>query len=136
MPESLKTARICFIVAACLEFSTAALFVFVFIAGAVLVGWGTESSGLLGSAILGATGVMLALLFAAFGVVELLIAAGIAKGRAWSRFAGILLAVLLLAAIPVGTVLGIFALKGLLGPDARTWFGSPNGVPPAGYRLP
>jgi hypothetical protein len=79
---------------------------------------------------------MLALLFAAFGIGELLIAAGIAKGRAWSRFAGILLAVLLLAAIPVGTVLGIFALKGLLGPDARTWFGSPNGVPPAGYHPP
>jgi hypothetical protein len=103
MPESIKTARICFIVAACLEFATAALFVFV---------------------------------FAAFGIGELLIAAGIAKGRAWSRFAGILLAVLLLAAIPVGTVLGIFALKGLLGPDARTWFGSPNGVPPAGYHPP
>jgi hypothetical protein len=132
MPDNIKTARICFIVAACLEFATAALFIFIFIAGAVLVGWGTERSGLLGSALLGATGIMLAFLFAAFGVAELLIAAGIAKGRAWSRFAGILLAVLLLVAVPVGTVLGIFALKGLLGSDARTWFGSPNGVPPAG----
>jgi hypothetical protein len=132
MPDNIKTARICFIVAACLEFATAALFIFIFIAGAVLVGWGTERSGLLGSALLGATGIMLAFLFAAFGVAELLIAAGIAKGRAWSRFAGIVLAVLLLVAVPVGTVLGIFALKGLLGSDARTWFGSPNGVPPAG----
>jgi len=136
MPDNIKTARICFIVTACLEFATAALFIFIFLSGAVLIGWGTERSGLLGSALLGATGIVLALLFAAFGVVDLLIAAGMAKGRPWSRLAGIVMAVILLVAVPVGTVLGIFALKGLLGPDARAWFGSPNGVRPASYRPP
>lgn len=130
MPDDIKTARICFLVAAGLEFATAALLIFIFISGAVLVGWGTERSGLLGSALLGAAGVLLALLFAAFGAIDLFVAAGLAKGRPWARFAGIVLAVLYLAAVPVGTVLGIFSLKGLLGPDARAWFGSPNGVPP------
>ncbi len=136
MPDNIKTARICFIVAACLEFATAALLIFIFLSGAVLIGWGTERSGLLGSALLGATGILLALSFAAFGVTDLVIAAGIAKGKPWSRFAGIVLAVPLLVAVPVGTVLGVFALKGLSGPDARAWFGSPNGVPPVPHYPP
>jgi hypothetical protein len=130
MPDNVKTTRICFVVAAGLEFATAALFLFIFISGAVLIGWGTERSGLLGSALLGATGVLLALGFTAFGVADLVIASGVAKGKPWARAAGIVMAALLLVAIPVGTLLGIFALKGLLGPDARTWFGAPNGVRP------
>jgi len=133
MPDNIKTARICFIVAAGLEIATAALFLFIFISGAVLVGWGTERSGLLGSALLGATGILLALGFAVFGVIDLAIASAIAKGKPWARMAGIVMAVILLVLVPVGTVLGIFALKGLVGPDARAWFGSPNGIPPASY---
>jgi len=137
MPDSVKTARICFVVAAGLEFATAALFLFIFISGAALVGWGTERSGLLGSAILGAAGVLLALFFAAFGVADLFIASGVAKGRPWARAAGIAMAVLLIVFFPVvGWILGGFALKGLLGPDARTWFGSPNGVRPAPFMPP
>jgi hypothetical protein len=64
---------------------------------------------------------------AAFGVAGLVIASGIAKGRPWSRFAGIVMSSLLLIAVPVGTVLGIIALMGLLGRDARDWFST--GVP-------
>ncbi len=125
MPDSIKTTRICLVVAAGLAIATAALVLFIFLSGAVLVGWGTERSELLGSALLGATGIMLAVLFAAYGVFSLLIAAAIAKGRPWSRIAGLVMAILLLAAFPVGTVLGILALKGLLGGDARAWFGMP-----------
>jgi hypothetical protein len=131
MPDSIKTTRICLLVAACLEIATGALFLFIFLSGAVLVGWDTERAGLLGSALLGFTGVLLAVLFAAYGVIGLLTAAGIAKGKPWSRVAGLALAVLMLPAIPVGTVLGIFALRGLLGPDARAWFGRPDGTRPA-----
>jgi hypothetical protein len=122
MPDSIKTARIAFVVAAGLEFATAALFAFIFISGAALVGWGSEGRGLLGSALLGTTGVLLAVAFAAFGVADLVIAAGIAKGQPWAKFAGVAMAVLLLAGVPVGTVLGIIALLGLLGGDARDWF--------------
>ncbi|OGD21598.1 MAG: hypothetical protein A2Y70_07845 [Candidatus Aminicenantes bacterium RBG_13_64_14] len=136
MPDSIKTTRICLVVAAGLEIATAALILFIFLSGAVLVGWGTERSELLGSALLGATGITLAVLFAAYGVFGLFTAAGIAKGRPWSRIAGLVLAVLLLPAFPVGTVIGIFALKGLLGPDARAWFGTPNGAPPVSFRPP
>lgn len=136
MPDSIKVTRICLVVAAGLEIATAALFLFIFLSGAVLVGWGTERSGFLGSALLGVTGITLAVLFAAYGVFGLFVASGIAKGRPWSRIAGLALSILMLPAIPVGTVLGIFALKGLLGPDARAWFGSPNGARPASYPPP
>lgn len=131
MPDSIKTTRICLVVAAGLQMATAALILFIFFSGAFLVGWGTERAELLGSALLGATGIMLAVLFAAYAVFGLFTASGIAKGRPWSRVAGLVLAVFLLPVLPVGTVLGIFALKGLLGPDARAWFGTPNGAPPA-----
>jgi hypothetical protein len=127
MPDSIKTTRIALIVAAGLAFATAALLIFIFFAGAVLIGWGTERAGLLGSALLGATGVFLAVAFAAFGVADLVIASGIAKGRPWSKFAGMAMAGLLLFAVPVGTILGIIALMGLLGRDARDWFAT--GVP-------
>jgi hypothetical protein len=124
MPDSIKTTRIALIVAAGLEFATAALLLFIFFSGAVLIGWGTERAGLLGSALLGAAGVLLAAGLAAFGVAGLVIASGIAKGRPWSRFAGIVMSSLLLIAVPVGTVLGLIALMGLLGRDARDWFGT------------
>lgn len=136
MPDSLKTTRTCLIVASFLAIATGLLFLFIFTAGAVFVGWGTESYGLLGNALLGATGVFLAVVCAAFGVAGISIAAGVARGRPWSRIAGMVMAVLMLPAVPVGTVIGVFALKGLLGPDARAWFGSPNGVGPASYPPP
>ena len=131
MPESIKVARIAFVVAAALEIAAAALFLFIFVSGAIIVGWGTERAGLLGSALLGVTGVILAVCFAAFGVADLLIAAGVAKGRPWARFAGTAMAVLLLVAFPVGTILGVLALMGLLGRDAKDWFGVPRVAPPA-----
>jgi hypothetical protein len=130
MPDSIKTTRISFIVAAGLAFATAALLLFVFFSGAVLIGWGTERSGLLGSALLGAAGISLAAAFTAFGVADLVIASGIAKGRPWSKVAGIIVAALLLFVFPVGTVLGIIALMGLLGRDAGDWFGSTGPVHP------
>ena len=122
MPDSIKTTRIALIVAAGLAFATAALLLFIFLSGAVLIGWGTERAGLLGSALLGATGVFLAVGLAVFAVADLVIASGIAKGRPWARFAGMAMAGLLLIAVPVGTILGIIALMGLLGRDARDWF--------------
>jgi hypothetical protein len=137
MPDSIKVTRIAFVVAAGLEIATAALSLFIFVSGAIIVGWGTEQAELLGSPLLGVTGIVLAVFFAAFGVANLLIAAGIAKGRPWARFAGTVMAVLLLIAVPVGTILGALALTGLLGRDARDWFGSPRlarpdvSIPPA-----
>jgi hypothetical protein len=122
MPNSIKTTRMAFIVAAGLDFAAAALLLFIFFAGAALVGWGTERSSLLGNALLGATGLLLAAIFVAFAVADLVVAAGIAKGRPWGRIAGLALSVIFLFAVPVGTIIGGVALSGLLGQDARDWF--------------
>ena len=122
MPNSIKTARMAFIVAAGLDFAAAATFLFIFFAGAVLVGWGTERAGLLGNALLGGAGIVLAAVFVAFAVAALIVAHGIAKGRPWARVAGLVLSVLYLFVVPVGTVIGGVALSGLLGRDARDWF--------------
>ncbi|HDT13005.1 MAG TPA: hypothetical protein ENO03_01470 [Candidatus Aminicenantes bacterium] len=133
MPDSIKTSRIALVVAAGLAFATAALLVFIFVSGAVIVGWGTERADLLGSALLGFAGIALAAGFAAFGVVGLVIAGGIARGLPWSRYAGAALAAILCVGVPVGTILGIVALTGLFGADARDWFGParlPRRVPP------
>ena len=140
MPDSIKTTRISFVVAAALEFATAALLLFLFFAGAALIGFGTERAGLLGSAIIGAAGITLAIVFAALGVINLIVASGIAKGKVWARYAGIVLAVISLLAFPIGTILGVIALMGLLGHDAADWFGTPgtrrpvSQVPPGGER--
>ena len=128
MPDSIKTTRIALIVAAGLEFAMAALLLFIFLSGAVLIGWGTERAGLLGSALLGATGIFLAAGFIVLGVADLVIASGLAKGRSWARIAGIVMSVIYLIAIPIGTVIGIIALMGLLGRDARDWFAAARPV--------
>jgi hypothetical protein len=136
MPESIKVARIALVVAAGLEIATAALFLFIFAAGAVLIGWGTERAGLLGSALLGGAGIALAVFFAAVGVLDLVIASGLAKGRPWARFAGIAMGAVLLIGFPVGTVLGVLVLMGLVGRDAKDWFGVPRVAPPTGPIAP
>lgn len=128
MPDSIKTTRIAFVVAAGLEFATAALLLFIFFSGAALIGWGTERSSLLGSALLGAVGILLAAGLVVFGIADLVIASGIAKGLPWARLAGIAMAIVLVIGFPVGTILGIIALMGLLGRDAGDWFGSARPV--------
>lgn len=129
MPDSIKTTRISLIVAAGLEFATAALLLFIFFAGAALIGWHTERSSLVGSALLGAAGIALAVVFVIFAIVDLVVAASIVKGRPWSRYAGIVLGALYLLAFPIGTILGLIVLLGLLGRDARDWFGAARPAP-------
>lgn len=135
MPHRIKTARIAFLVAAGLWFATAALFLFIFIAAAVYLGWGTERAGLVGSALTGLGGIALSVLCAGAGAGALAIAAGIARGRAWSQFVGMAAAVVLCFAVPVGTVLGIIALTGLASPEARDWFQRPVKAAPSTPRI-
>jgi hypothetical protein len=59
---------------------------------------------------------------AVFGAIFLFTAKGISNRKNWAKIVGILLGVLMLPGFPVGTVLGIFVLIGLLSQDANTWF--------------
>lgn len=123
MPEKVRTARLCLIVAGGLKIATSALMLFIFIIGASFVGWSGERFGLLGSAVLGALGIAIFAGSAVLGAVDIVAATAVGRGHAWGRVLGIVLGVLMLPLFPVGTVLGIFILIGLLGPEAQDWFG-------------
>ncbi len=129
MPERVKTARLCLIVAGGLKLATAALMLFIFVTGAAFVGWSGERFGLLGSAVLGALGIAIFAGSAVLGVVDIIAATAVGRGQVWGRVLGIVLGILMLPLFPVGTVLGIFILIGLLGPDAQDWFGRGTRAP-------
>ena len=61
MPNKVRTARLCLIVAGGLKIATAGLFLFILAVGSVFVGGSGERSGLLGNALLGALGIVLLL---------------------------------------------------------------------------
>ena len=137
MPEKIKTARLCLIVAGGLKLATAALMLFIFIIGAAFIGWSGERYGLLGSALLGALGIALFAGSAVLGVVDIVAATAVGRGQVWGRVLGIVLGILMLPLVPVGTVLGIFILIGLLGPEAQDWFGQGARAPsPVARPLP
>jgi hypothetical protein len=122
MPDKVKTARLCLLVAGGLKFATAGLFLFILVAGFTFIDGSGERSGLLGSALLGALGIVLCVASAAAGVLDLIAAAGVRRRARWGRVLGVIVGVLMIPLFPVGTVLGIFVLTGLLGPDGREWF--------------
>ena len=80
-----------------LEIATAALILFIFLSGAVLIGWRERSApGSSGAPSSGPSGSHSSCFSPPSGFFGLFTAAGIAKGRPWSRVAGLVLAVLLL----------------------------------------
>ncbi len=129
MPDRIKVARLCLFIGGGLKIAAAVLFLFIFAAGAVFVGRGTERSALLGNALLGAGGVALFVLFAAWGVAEIVTADGVGRGKPWSRTLGAIFGILGLPLIPAGPVLGVFILSGLLSAEGRAWFGPGRPLP-------
>ena len=122
MPNKVKTARLCLLVAGWLKIATAGLFLFIFAAGFVFIRGSSERSGLLGSALLGTLGIVLAAASAAVGAVDIIVAVGVRRRASWARVLGVILGVLMLPLLPVGTILGLFIIAGLSGADAWEWF--------------
>ena len=122
MPDKVKLARLCLLVAGWLKIATAALFLFILLAGAVLIGRSSERSGLVGSGLLGGLGILFFAASAAIGTVDIIAAIAVKQHAAWGRGLGIVLGILMAPLFPVGTVLGIFILGGLMGGEARAWF--------------
>jgi hypothetical protein len=122
MPNKVKTARLCLLVAGWLKIATAGLFLFIFAAGFVFISGSNERSGLLGSALVGALGIVLAVASAAVGAIDIIAAVGIRRRSSWARVLGVILGVVMLPLLPVGTILGLFIIAGLLGAEAREWF--------------
>jgi hypothetical protein len=122
MPNKVKTARLCLLVAGWLKIATAGLFLFIFATGFVFVSGSNERSGLLGSALVGALGIVLAVAAAAVGAIDIIAAVGVRQRASWARVLGVILGVVMLPLLPVGTILGLFIIAGLLGAEAREWF--------------
>jgi hypothetical protein len=122
MPNKIKTARLCLLVAGWLKIATAGLFLFIFAAGFVFISGSNERSGLLGSALVGGLGIVLAVASAAVGIIDIITAVGVRRRASWARVLGVILGVLMLPLLPVGTILGLFIIAGLLGAETREWF--------------
>lgn len=122
MPNKIKTARLCLLVAGWLKIATAGLFLFIFAAGFVFISGSNERSGLLGSALVGGLGIVLAVASAAVGIIDIITAVGVRRRTSWARLLGVILGVLMLPLLPVGTILGLFIIAGLLGAETREWF--------------
>jgi hypothetical protein len=123
MPEKVGTARAVFRVLGGLGLATAAAAIGIILYGSLVLRLTLEEHALLGSALLGGLGFLIFGLSFVSGAVSLLVAAGISRRKAWGRVGGLVLGGLLLPLLPVGTVFGIFALTGLTGDDANSWFG-------------
>jgi hypothetical protein len=124
MPNKVKTARLCLLVAGGLKIATAGLFLFILVLGFVFVRGNEERFDLLGSALLGVSGAVLVLAFAAAAALDLVAAAGVRRRAGWGRVVGVIVGVLMIPLLPIGTVLGLFVVTGLLGPNGREWFAS------------
>lgn len=123
MPAKVNTARAVFRVQGALGLVTAAAAVGIVLYGSLVLRLTREEHALLGSAVLGGLGFLIFGLSFFFGAVALLVAAGISRRKAWGRVGGLVLGGLMLPLLPVGTVLGLFALTGLTGGEAKSWFG-------------
>jgi hypothetical protein len=122
VPNKIKIARLCLLIAGGLKVATAGLFIFILAAGLAVVGWRGERPELLGNALIGVPGVFLAAAFLALGMIDIATAAGVRRRAAWARALGVFLGILMLPLFPVGTVLGLYVLTGLLGADGHAWF--------------
>lgn len=74
------------------------------------------------SLIVGGVGLLIAIIFAGFGIVCLLTAKGVEEKKNWAKILGIFIGIIYLTNLPVGTILGIFILIGLMSKEANFWF--------------
>jgi hypothetical protein len=122
IPRKVKTARFVFWIMGGLGIIAAAFFLGLFLFASMKAGLSREELSLLDHPVLGDLGILLAVLSAAVGVGAMIVAGGISRRKAWSRIAGIILGVIILPALPVGTVFGAFILAGLFGREASAWY--------------
>lgn len=125
IPGKVALARSVLRVAGGLALATAAVALGIILYGSLVLGLTREEHALLGSAILGSLGVLIAVGSILAGTAAFLVAAAISRRRTWGRVGGLVLGGLLLLLLPVGTVLGVFVLTGLGGAEAGSWFGGP-----------
>ncbi len=96
---------------------------FVFV---LLTGIGVASGDSQAMSILGIVGTSVGLFLAVLSIPGIVAGAGLLKRQAWGRYLSIAVAVLGLLNIPVGTLIGIYALWVLLQNSAGAYFRQPG----------
>jgi hypothetical protein len=92
-------------------------FVFILLAGIGAASGDTQALG-----ILGMTGTAVGLLLAALALPGLIAGYGLLRRRAWARVLALVLSILALAAFPLGTLIGAYAIWVLLQNAASAYF--------------
>ena len=122
MPSKINTARTCLLVLAWLSAISAAFLAFMFLLLTLGVGLSNQEGSGIGAIIFGGFGLIFTLVSAAFALLTFLTAKGIKEKKNWAKITGIVIAVLNILNVPLGTILGILILIGLIDDDATTWF--------------
>jgi hypothetical protein len=81
-----------------------------------------------GAAVLGFAGVALTAMLVVFAVPFFVTAWGLFNFKPWARIAGIVLGALSLMSVPLGTLLGVYALVVLFQKDTEKLFNASSGV--------
>ena len=124
MPDKIKTAKIILQILGWLKIISAFLIFLTFLVVTFIIGVSIQEDAFLPGAIVGSVGILISTFMVIAGIVFLLVADGIDKKKSWAKIFGIILGIMILPAIPVGTVLGIFILIGLFSNEATDWFES------------
>lgn len=122
MPEKIKMAKVVIQIMGWLSVLLAVAFLLISIFGSVIIGISAEDSPIVGSLIVGITGFIVAVVTLGVGVLYLVTARGIVNRRNWAKVVGIVLGILALPGFPIGTVLGVLILVGLLSSESQGWF--------------
>ena len=89
---------------------------------AAIVGATHDPGAPIGVAALGLTGITLTIVLIAFSIPYIVCGWGMLTLRPWSRILGIILAAISLVRIPIGTLLGIYALIILFNKETEKLF--------------
>jgi hypothetical protein len=128
MTTHVKVIAVLYLIAGALLL-TAAIFtpmVLGLVAG--LIGASGEEDAAVGATILGFAGVALSLVLAVLGAPFIAAGWGLLKFRPWARILGIILGAICLTKIPIGTLVGIYALVILFRKDTEALFTAPAGT--------
>jgi len=122
MPSKINTARICLLVLAWLSVLSAVFVALMFLLLTLGIGLSNEEGSGIGAIIFGSFGLIISLASAALALLTFLVAKGIREKKNWAKITGIVIAVLNILNVPLGTILGILILIGLIDEDATAWF--------------
>ena len=118
MPGKVKTAAILYKILGWIEIIVGVILGLVFIIGGIAGGSQTMAAGIIG-------GLVYIVIMGGIGALFIwYIAKGIENKNSGAKIVGIIFGIIMLFGVPIGTVLGIFILIGLMGDEAKQWFGA------------